>query len=422
MKTLVSCLLVCAFIFGGCATKKFTVNSTPQGANLFYNNSIVGKTPSKQTGKFSRTKDSYRFRLSMEGYNDTTFFVYQKPKDLVEYDLTLTKREVVEMNLVSYEPLLTAAGIRLSRVVKRSRAYIEDIERSPNVRGVTRLTNVTDTVTQIGAIDVSPLGDYLVYSMYGFDNNINVSNIWKQKIGPNMQTRLTFGRKSDLFPAFSGNGKYVYFSSNRITPNAQIWRISVDGGGGITKITSSQNEDYFANSDPENKIIVYNSKSNDGGEPQIWTISSSGNLPTQLREGEFPVLSPDGNRIAFIRQNKNNLVIEDGVEFYPKQIWMMSIDGSNETILTQNNDYNCFQPRWSPDGKYLVYVSDQGRDNQGVRNNDIWIMDMEGGQKTQLTTNGSWDDYPVWNFKDDFIYFRSNRGGNWNIWRFSPSL
>ncbi|MBT5427089.1 MAG: hypothetical protein HOK84_12890, partial [Bacteroidetes bacterium] len=98
------------------------------------------------------------------------------------------------------------------------------------------------------------------------------------------------------------------------------------------------------------------------------------------------------------------------------------IDGSNETILTQNNDYNCFQPRWSPDGKYIVYVSDQGRDNQGVRNNDIWIMDLEGGQKTQLTTNGSWDDFPVWNFKDNFIYFRSNRGGNWNIWRFSPSL
>ena len=65
---------------------------------------------------------------------------------------------------------------------------------------------------------------------------------------------------------------------------------------------------------------------------------------------------------------------------------------------------------------------DQGRDNQGVRNNDIWIMDLEGGQKTQLTTNGSWDDFPVWNFKDNFIYFRSNRGGNWNIWRFSPSL
>ena len=114
--------------------------------------------------------------------------------------------------------------------------------------------------------------------------------------------------------------------------------------------------------------------------------------------------------------------MDNGIEFYPKQIWMMNIDGSNETLLTQNNVYNCFQPRWSPNGKYIVYVSDEARDNQGVRNNDIWLMDMEGGQKTQLTTNGSWDDFPVWNYKDNFIYFRSNRGGYWNIWRFSAQV
>ncbi|MCD6346310.1 MAG: PD40 domain-containing protein [Bacteroidales bacterium] len=422
MRSFISALAIGTLILSGCATKQFTIQSTPPGADIYFNNILIGKTPSEKKEKFSHKKNMYSYRLSKDGYRDTTFNVYQDPKDLTVYEVDMAKKEVVNMKIISYEPLVTSEGLRLSRVVRISRAFIEDIERSPNVKSVTRLTNVTDTLTQIGSIDVSPLGDYLVYSKFSFENNINVSNIWKQKIGPNMQTRLTFGSKADLFPAFSGDGKYVYFSSNRITANSQIWRISVGGGGGLTKITSSQNEDYFATSDPENKIIVYNSKSNDGGEPQIWTITSSGNLPTQLREGEFPVLSPDGTHILFTRENKNNLVKDNGYEFYPKQIWMMDIDGSNETILTQNNDYNCFQPHWSPNGKYIVYVSDEGRDNQGIRNNDIWLMDMEGGQKTQLTTNGSWDDFPRWNFKDNFIYFRSNRGGNWNIWRFSPQM
>ena len=41
---------------------------------------------------------------------------------------------------------------------------------------------------------------------------------------------------------------------------------------------------------------------------------------------------------------------------------------------------------------------------------------------TQLTTNGSLDDCPCWDRKGEYIYFRSNRGGVWNIWRFKPLL
>ena len=35
----------------------------------------------------------------------------------------------------------------------------------------------------------------------------------------------------------------------------------------------------------------------------------------------------------------------------------------------------------------------------------------------QVTTNGSWDDHPAWDPNGSAIYFRSNRGGEWNIWR-----
>ncbi len=410
--TRIICLFAVTLFLTNCGTNKnFTVTSNPAGADVYYEGEVVGTTPSDHSGKFSRTKKYYDLTLRMNGYLDTTIYVYKDPKDLTNYVVDLPKKEVVEVEMVEYEPKETDEGIRLTREVKTVRAYIEDIERSPSVKSVTRLTNMTDTTIQIGGIDVSPLGDWLVYSTYGTEGNRYVSNIWKQKIGPNMQTRLTTGSKADLFPAFSGDGKYVYFSSNRITANSQIWRISVQGGGGLTKITSSNREDYFGTSDPENKIIVYNSKPDDGGDSQIWSISASGNLPTQLREGDWPVLSPDGQKILFVRENRNQLVTVDGVSFYPIQIWMMNIDGSNETILTMNTDYNCIQPRWSPDMKYVVYVSNQGRDTQGVRNNDVWIMDLEGGQTTQLTTNGSWDDYPVWNAKDNFIYFRSNRGG-----------
>jgi TolB protein len=98
----------------------------------------------------------------------------------------------------------------------------------------------------------------------------------------------------------------------------------------------------------------------------------------------------------------------------------MNIEGSGETQLTQNTDYEIFSARWSPDGKWITYASNEGLDSQQRHNLDIWLMTPDGSKRTQLTTNGSYDDSPCWDSKGEYIYFRSNRGGAWNIWRVKP--
>jgi Tol biopolymer transport system component len=422
MKKIVLLITVVAFTLSGCFSKKITIQSDPVGASIYYLNAEIGKTPRTQDINFGKGESEQKYRLSLEGYRDTTLAISYKPKNITTYKVILEKREIVILKLVSYEPLKTKEGVRLGQIIRLSRAYLEQIERSPNVKSVTRITNMQDTASQVGTLTITPNGEHLAYSIYSIENGKNISNIWKQKIGTAGQTKVTFGTKADLFPSFAGNSDYLYFSSNRNNPNSQIWRISISGGGGLTKITSSQNEDYYASINPAGKLIVFNSTPFDGGDPQIWTINADGNLPTQLREGEFPVISPDGQKMLFVRPDKNNLAVVGNTRFNPLQIWMMDIDGSSETLLTQNTLYNCTQPGWSPDGEWIVFVSDEGLDTNGMNNNDIWIMRSNGSEKTQLTTNGSWDDCPIWSSKENLIYFRSNRGGNWNIWRFSPTL
>ena len=103
-------------------------------------------------------------------------------------------------------------------------------------------------------------------------------------------------------------------------------------------------------------------------------------------------------------------------------MWVMNIDGTAETQLMQNIEYDVVDPKWSPDGKWIVFSSDEGFDSKKNRNYDIWLIISDGSKRVQLTTNGSRDDSPCWDHSGKFIYFRSNRGGTWNIWRFNPML
>jgi len=73
--------------------------------------------------------------------------------------------------------------------------------------------------------------------------------------------------------------------------------------------------------------------------------------------------------------------------------------------LTQARDGFSF----TSDGK-IVYAGD------AAGSEDIWIMDENGANQKQLTTDKSLDAYPITS-KDNHIYFASNRSGENQIWR-----
>jgi Tol biopolymer transport system component len=67
------------------------------------------------------------------------------------------------------------------------------------------------------------------------------------------------------------------------------------------------------------------------------------------------------------------------------EIWVMGADGSNPVRLTENGS-NEGLPAWSPDGKSLAYVSDQGGSWA------IWVMNANGtNQRKLVNMSGSPD-------------------------------
>jgi dipeptidyl aminopeptidase/acylaminoacyl peptidase len=79
--------------------------------------------------------------------------------------------------------------------------------------------------------------------------------------------------------------------------------------------------------------------------------------------------SPDGHFVAFV-VNELDAVADTA----RSSIWIVPSEGGSPRRLTQGNE-----PRWSPDGRSLAFVSDRGRGAQ------VWLLRLDGGDAECLT-------------------------------------
>jgi len=93
------------------------------------------------------------------------------------------------------------------------------------------------------------------------------------------------------------------------------------------------------------------------------------------------------------------------------EIWLCDSDGSHPEQLTSFGGPATNRPRWSPDGKQIVFYSD------AKGNRDIYVIRADGSVPKQLTTNLSIDTNPGWSADGKWIYFSSERGGQHQVWK-----
>ncbi len=106
---------------------------------------------------------------------------------------------------------------------------------------------------------------------------------------------------------------------------------------------------------PRDRQVAYTTEA--AGARQLFTLSLRGGYPTQLTASEKPVSdpqwSPDGRRLAFVRDD---------------EIWVMEADGSRQTRVVAKPGGGR-EPRWSPDGRRLAFLSRRRGWSQ------IWLID-----------------------------------------------
>jgi len=77
------------------------------------------------------------------------------------------------------------------------------------------------------------------------------------------------------------------------------------------------------------------------------------------------------------------IIFESNRDGHPPTIYMADKSGDNVQKLVNNNAING-SPQWSPDGKSILYYSNEGNSNQG--NLDLFILDVENMNTKKITS------------------------------------
>jgi len=217
-----------------------------------------------------------------------------------------------------------------------------------------------------------------------------------------------FSAASDEGDTDQGPPLSIAFHTNSVlnadgTRNFEVYVMNPDGTD-QTRITFDPRVDQQPDISPNGRHIVYCStritETNPEGDLEIFVMNADGSNPRQLTSNgvgindAWPRWSPNGKQIVFHSNVDGNF-----------EIYIINADGTDLTRVTDYSGVDQF-PEWSPNGKRFAIR----------RDTDIYLINTDGSDPIQLTNNATLDQMASWSPNGKQIAFMSARDGYCSVY------
>ena len=160
-----------------------------------------------------------------------------------------------------------------------------------------------------------------------------------------------------------------------------------DGTGSATQLVAGPGEQVTPAWSPDGRQVVF--AGDQDGDFDIYLRNVSGqvrNLTNNTADDAHPTWSPAGDRIFFTSDR-------GGSTF---RIYSMQLDGSDVRQVGSTTNDNAMAPSVSPDGQRIAFIRASVLEPLCQWNWDIWVMNRDGSNPQRITNHLAADLYPTW--------------------------
>lgn len=242
----------------------------------------------------------------------------------------------------------------------------------------------------VSSITVSPDGEYLAYtqSQRDLEKDTWQSAVWMKPTAGGEPVRMSAAGAGARSPKWSPDNRYLAVLSARGNGRTQVWLYDRRGGDARQLTEFKQGVRWFEWSPDSSRMAL------------IVMDPSPADLDEEPRPNPRPWVV---DRLQFKRDYVGYL------DNRHTHIHLIDVADRSTRQLT-SGDYDHGQARWSPDGQYIVFVSNRTEWPDSNRNTDVWRVDVseDDAQPEQLTNARYADSSPVFSPDGKRIAYRSN--------------